>query len=80
MAYDLRPLLLELGVTETPDPISSGAPAVVQMRLRHAQDGGAGRPEEVVLALGEVLGRVLELDVVVRERLLTADELTLGPA
>lgn len=80
VAYDLRPLLLELNVAEAPDPISSGAPAVVRMRLRHAQDGGAGRPEEVVLALGEALGRELELDVVVRERLLAADELTRGPA
>lgn len=80
VAYDLRPLLLELNVAQAPDPVASGAPVIARMRLRHAQDGGAGRPEEVVLALGEALGRELELDVVVRERLLAVDELWRGPA
>jgi radical SAM-linked protein len=80
VAYDLRPLLLELNVADAPDPVASGAPASARMRLRHAQEGGAGRPEEVVLALGEALGRELELDVVVRERLLVADEPTRWPA
>lgn len=80
VAYDLRPLLLELNMADAPGPEASGAPASVRMRLRHAQEGVAGRPEEVVLALGEALDRVLELDVIVRERLLVADELRRGLA
>jgi radical SAM-linked protein len=66
VAYDLRPQLLDL---------SAEAPPTLTMRLRHAQDGPAGRPEEVVLALGESIGRSLELGPIVRERLLTAEML-----
>jgi hypothetical protein len=44
------------------------------MRLRIAQDGAAGRPGEVVLALGEVLEEPLDVTSTVRERLLTGDE------
>lgn len=75
VVYDLRPLLLRLGVgapacpgAETEDPV------VVRMRLGLAQEGAIGRPEEVVLALGEVLGRQLRAGAVVRERVLTANE------
>jgi radical SAM-linked protein len=64
VTYDLRPLIVDLSATE------SGS---LRMRLRHAQDGPAGRPEEVVLALGETLDRPLELGPTVRERLLTVD-------
>ncbi len=80
VAYDLRPLLLDLTVADAPGPVASGAPASVRMRLRHAPEGVAGRPDEVVLALGEALDRVLELDVIVRERLLVTDELRREPA
>ncbi len=64
--YDLRPLILEL---ET----RSGS-MVVRMLLRASSDGPSGRPDEVVLALGEVIGRELELVDLVRDRLWTNDE------
>lgn len=64
--YDLRPLILEL---------DTGAGAeTVRMRLRASSDGPSGRPDEVILALGELLGRQLELVDLVRERLWTSDE------
>jgi len=64
--YDLRPLILELQV----DP----AAPIVRMVLRTSSDGPSGRPDEVILALGEVIGRELELVDLVRERLWTSDE------
>ncbi len=70
VAYDLRPLILDLVATE---------PGFLRMRLRQAQDGPAGRPEEVVLALSETLGRPLELGQTVREQLLTVDMLEAEP-
>lgn len=64
--YDLRPLILEL---------DTGAGAeTVRMLLRASSDGPSGRPDEVILALGELLGRQLELVDLVRERLWTSDE------
>ncbi len=50
---------------------------VLRIRLRISPDGPSGRPDEVVLALGERLGRALAIVDHVRERLLTFDEL--GP-
>ncbi len=76
VAYDLRPLILTL--TAGPSASASeggGDAATVRMRLRHAQDGPAGRPDEVILALSEALGRPLDGGSIVRERLLTADML-----
>jgi radical SAM-linked protein len=70
-SYDLRPLILALEVAVAGD--APEAP-VVRMILRTSSDGPAGRPDEVVLALGEVLGRPLELIGLVRERLWTSDE------
>jgi radical SAM-linked protein len=62
IAYDLRPLLLDLQVRE-PDPEATvpgqagrEAPLGLWLRLRHSQDGGSGRPEEVVGALADELG------------------------
>jgi radical SAM-linked protein len=59
--YDLRPLVFELWVRPPdPDAVPPGvAPAEVSglwMRLRHSQNGGSGRAEEVVAALSEDLG------------------------
>lgn len=78
VAYDLRPLVLALDVVPSHGPVA-GRPTVdddgrgpvvaVRMRLRHAQEEGTGRPEEVVAALGELAGRELEIDLTVRERL-----------
>jgi radical SAM-linked protein len=63
--YDLRPLV---------DRVELGGSA---LRIRSLFDParGAGRPEEVVAALGEVIGRDLVVKAIVRERLLLADEL-----
>jgi radical SAM-linked protein len=50
-AYDLRPLLIDLRADRPGE-----APGVVLwMRLRHSQDEGSGRAEEVVAALAEAL-------------------------
>jgi radical SAM-linked protein len=59
--YDLRPLLLELRAGPADPaalPLDTGpAPAAgLWMRLRHSQDGGSGRVEEVVAALAGELG------------------------
>jgi radical SAM-linked protein len=64
--YDLRPLILALEV--------SPAAPIVRMLLRTGSDGPSGRPDEVIPALGEVIGRDLELVDLVRERLWTNDE------
>jgi radical SAM-linked protein len=76
VAYDLRPLILALDPLPGPSASDSATEtATVRMRLRHGQEGGAGRPDEVVLALGERLGRQLTIASAIRERLLTSDEL-----
>jgi radical SAM-linked protein len=68
--YDLRPLILELGISKTeasPDPpiaLGSGLP-VLTMRLQ-AKEGATGRPEEVVDALGIIASAVR----ILRERLI----------
>jgi radical SAM-linked protein len=48
--------------------------AVVRMVLDASSDGPSGRPDEVILALGEAAGHELELVELVRERLWTRDE------
>ena len=59
--YDLRPLVLELRTGSAdaaalpPDADPAGA-AGLWMRLRHSQDRGSGRVEEVVAALAGELG------------------------
>jgi len=67
--YDLRPLVADVAV------VGEGAPLVVRIRTRFDPALGTGRPEEVVAALGDVLGRPLEIRSTVRERLLTHDDL-----
>ena len=61
-SYDLRPLILDLQI-RPPDEASAAAAAreaVVAaglwLRLRHTQDQGSGRTEEVVAALADQLG------------------------
>lgn len=63
--YDLRPLILGLEV----------AGDGLRMRLRHEQERGIGRPDEILLALAEAIGTTVEPGIVVRERLWTTDEL-----
>jgi radical SAM-linked protein len=78
-SYDLRPLILALDVgAGAASSGGSGAPSearsVVRMILRTASDGPSGRPDELLLALGEAAGQPLELVDLVRGRLWTADE------
>ena len=68
VAYDLRPLLLRLGVEQ------AGPPLVVRARTRFHPTLGTGRPEEVVAALGDLLGTPLTTGTIVRERLVLSDE------
>ena len=73
VAYDLRPLLLDLRVRG-----AGGEGVTLAMRLRHAPDA-VGRPEEVVAALAEPPARPssapLVVRSVVRERLVMVDDL-----
>lgn len=66
--YDLRPLLIAIDV----DP---GPPTVVRTRTRFHPELGTGRPEEVVAALGERIGKALDTRSITRERLLLIDDL-----
>jgi radical SAM-linked protein len=67
--YDLRPLLMGLEL------VGSDRPVTIRARTRFHAELGTGRPEEVVGALGEALGKPLEAASIVRERLLLADDL-----
>jgi radical SAM-linked protein len=92
VTYDLRPLILALraGPADRPDPAeptttteplaagSAGSATTLRVRLRHGPEGPSGRPDEVVRALAEALDRPLDVTAVVRERLLTADDLPAG--
>jgi radical SAM-linked protein len=69
VTYDLRPLLDAIDVQD-------GDPRVLLVRTRFHPERGAGRPEEVVAALGDAMGASLEIATTVRERVLLADELT----
>jgi radical SAM-linked protein len=71
ISYDLRPLLLDIQV-RAPDPAlivedaagpraASADVANLWLRLRHSQDGGSGRVEEVVAALAGELGMTTRL-------------------
>jgi radical SAM-linked protein len=68
VAYDLRPLLAEIGVV---DP---GPPVVLRVRTRIHPELGTGRPEEVLAALADRLGCSMTPVSIVRERLILADE------
>lgn len=71
-AYDLRPLLLALEVRA-----GGSAGVTLWMRLRHGPEA-AGRPEEVVAALGEPPAPPLDTPpdilAIVREQLVVADD------
>jgi len=67
--YDLRPLVADVAV------VGDGAPVVVRIRTRFDPALGTGRPEEVVAALGDVMGHALEVRSTVRERLVTHGDL-----
>lgn len=69
IAYDLRPLLIDVRV------VDDGPPPVVLARTRMHPELGTGRPEEVVAALGDELGATLEAVDIVRARVVLADDL-----
>lgn len=62
VAYDLRPLIVDLQARDS-DPAAvapddgPAAAAGLWMRLRHSQERGSGRADEVVAALADALGR-----------------------
>jgi len=68
VAYDLRPLLAGIDIDQP------GPPIVMRVQTRFHPERGSGRPEEVVAALGDRLGRPLAPVSIVRERLILADE------
>jgi radical SAM-linked protein len=79
VAYDLRPLLLSIEVAsgEPPEIKGSAVPAgeiTLRMRTRFDPERGVGRPDEVVAALGEVIGIELVARSTVRERLILATD------
>ncbi len=67
--YDLRPLLISIDVAE------GSAPVTIRARTRFHPSLGTGRPDEVVAALADALGRPLTTSTIVRERLVLADDL-----
>lgn len=69
VSYDLRPLLADVSVGD------AGPPLVVFVRTRFDPVLGTGRPEEVIAALGEGAGAVLEIRAIVRERLVLAEDI-----
>ncbi|MBI3746714.1 MAG: DUF2344 domain-containing protein [Chloroflexi bacterium] len=71
IAYDLRPLVL----AATALAVDPDGRAVLSIRTSFDPERGVGRPEEVVAAIGELVGRPLEVAKVVRERLLLRREL-----
>lgn len=68
VAYDLRPLLIDIAV-------ETGPPPLLRIRTRFHPELGTGRPEEVGAALSERLGVPLEVTSIVRERLLLVEDL-----
>jgi radical SAM-linked protein len=69
VVYDLRPLLVGIGVA------TEAAVCTVRLRARIHPELGTGRPDEVIAALGDEAGAALTIESLVRERLLLADEL-----
>jgi len=63
--FDLRPLIVGLEAGDTG----------ITMRTRIHPELGTGRPDEVVAALGDALGKPLAIARTVRRRLLLADQL-----
>jgi len=66
--YDLRPLLIDIGVEDM-------LPVTITTRTRFHPEIGTGRPEEVVAALSDLAGVPLEVATIVRERLVLVEDL-----
>jgi radical SAM-linked protein len=69
--YDLRPLLLDVVVIAGPGAATASD---LRIRTRFHPELGTGRPEEVVAALADRLGRELAPVAIVRERVLLAGD------
>jgi radical SAM-linked protein len=76
VTVDIRPHLQQLRLTAGPGEGGAAASDAVDlwMRLRLGGEGGVGRPEEIVSALGDHLGRRLVAGQVTRERIVLADD------
>jgi hypothetical protein len=77
--YDLRPLILSIGVAESSDDGRNAVtdrPIAVRIRGRIHPELGSGRPDEILAALADEVGRPLEPIETVRERLVLSDDLT----
>jgi len=77
-SYDLRPLLISIRIGGGGEGDNVKGPAqrvLARLRTRIHPELGSGRPEEVLAALSDELGIVLEATETVRERLVLADEL-----
>jgi radical SAM-linked protein len=70
VGYDLRPLVATIDVSDGP-----GIRTIVA-RTRFHPERGAGRPDEVLSALGDLVGCRLVAGRTVRERIILADELS----
>jgi hypothetical protein len=69
VGYDLRPLLATIQVSDGPGP------RTILARTRFHPERGAGRPDEVLGALGDLVGCRLVAGTTVRERVILAEEL-----
>jgi radical SAM-linked protein len=68
-SYDLRPLIIELGIVSRGDAPRDDARVCLRMLLRNDSTTGAGRPEQVALALGlETPARIHRTRLVLAER------------
>ena len=75
VAYDLRPLILVLELVAWDDAGGAGSGAgTIRVNVRHSQDDGTGRPDEVVAALAEALPAQLDVVQAVRVRFVLAGE------
>jgi radical SAM-linked protein len=73
VTYDLRPLILSVEVLGWDD--ADGGRGTLRIVVRHSQDAGTGRPEEVVAEIAARVGRELAATRTVRECLtLVADD------
>ena len=69
VAYDLRPLVIDVRAER-----GDGGP-VIETRTRFHPELGTGRPEEVVGALGDIVGMPLVVTSITRRRLVLVDDL-----
>jgi radical SAM-linked protein len=79
VTVDIRPHLHQLRMAAGPGLAAPGLAAgpgsfELWMRLRLGGEGGVGRPEEIVAALGDQLGRRLVPGRLIRERVILADD------